>query len=163
MKKKVAVVMGSDSDLGVMESCISVLEEFEVPHMVRILSAHRTPDVAADFASNAEKDRFGVIIAAAGGAAHLAGAMAAQTTLPVIGVPLAATSLNGFDALLSTVQMPGGIPVATVSVGKWGAKNAALLAIEILALADTTLKRKIKAYRKKMTKTVIKKDQKLNS
>ncbi|MHC4942441.1 MAG: 5-(carboxyamino)imidazole ribonucleotide mutase [Planctomycetota bacterium] len=162
MANKVAVIMGSDSDLPVMEGCISVLKEFEVPHEVRILSAHRTPDVTAEFAAGAESKGFGVIIAAAGGAAHLAGAVAAQTTLPVIGIPLAATSLGGFDALLSTVQMPPGIPVATVSLGKWGAKNAALLALEILALSDANVKKKLKAFRKSQTAKVIEKDQGLN-
>jgi phosphoribosylaminoimidazole carboxylase PurE protein len=162
MANKVAVIMGSDSDLPVMEGCISVLKEFEVPHEVRILSAHRTPDVTAEFAAGAESKGFDVIIAAAGGAAHLAGAVAAQTTLPVIGIPLAATSLGGFDALLSTVQMPPGIPVATVSLGKWGAKNAALLALEILALSDANVKKKLKAFRKSQTAKVIEKDQGLN-
>jgi phosphoribosylaminoimidazole carboxylase PurE protein len=163
MAIKIAVIMGSDSDLPVMEGCISVLKEFEVPHEVRILSAHRTPDVTARFAAGAEDKGFGVIIAAAGGAAHLAGAVAAQTTLPVIGIPLAATSLGGFDALLSTVQMPPGIPVATVSLGKWGAKNAALLAMEILAISDDGVRKKLKAFRKNQTAKVLEKDEGLKS
>ncbi|MFH2002557.1 MAG: 5-(carboxyamino)imidazole ribonucleotide mutase [Planctomycetota bacterium] len=162
MKKKVAVIMGSDSDLPVMESCLNTLHDFDVPYVTRILSAHRTPDITADFAAHAEKDGFGVIIAAAGGAAHLAGAVAAQTLLPVIGVPLAATALNGFDALLATVQMPGGIPVATVPVGKPGAKTAAVLAMQILALSDPVLKRKLRTFRKKQTATVMKKDRELS-
>lgn len=163
MTKKVAVIMGSDSDLPVMKSCTEVLEEFEVPHEIRILSAHRTPAVTAEFAAQAEQNGFGVIIAAAGGAAHLAGSVAAQTRLPVIGVPLAATPLAGFDALLATVQMPAGIPVATVAVGKPGAKNAALFALEILALSDETLAKRIEAFRKAQTEKVIQKDRNLNA
>jgi len=158
MAKKIAVIMGSDSDLPVMKECTSALDEFQVPYVTRILSAHRTPDITADLSSKASKEGFAVIIAGAGGAAHLAGAVAAQTTLPVIGVPLAATSLNGFDALLSTVQMPAGIPVATVAVGKPGARNAALLAIQILALSDAALKRKFITFKKSMAKKVLKKD-----
>lgn len=163
MTKKVAVIMGSDSDLPVMKSCTEVLKEFEVPHEIRILSAHRTPAVTAEFAAQAEQNGFGVIIAAAGGAAHLAGSVAAQTRLPVIGVPLAATPLAGFDALLATVQMPAGIPVATVAVGKPGAKNAALFALEILALSDETLSKRIEAFRKAQTEKVIQKDRNLNA
>lgn len=158
MNQKIAVVMGSDSDLPVMEECLNVLKEFGIPHVARVLSAHRTPDDAARFASNAEKEGFGVIIAAAGGAAHLAGSMAAHATLPVIGVPLAATPLAGFDALLSTVQMPGGVPVATVAVGKAGARNAALLGIQILALSDSELKKKLVEFKEEMAKKVRKKD-----
>lgn len=161
MAKKIAVIMGSDSDLPVMKECFSVLDDFGAKYTARILSAHRTPEVTAQFASNAEKDRIGVIIAAAGGAAHLAGSVAANTTLPVIGVPLSATSLNGFDALLATVQMPAGIPVATVAVGKPGARNAALLALQILAVSDPALKRRLKSFKKQMAKKVIKKDAKL--
>ncbi len=163
MKKKIAVVMGSDSDLPVMEEATAVLKEFGVPFSARILSAHRTPTETAAFASGAERSGFGVIIAGAGSAAHLAGAIAAQTVLPVIGVPLAATPLSGFDALLSTVQMPGGIPVASVAVGKPGAKNAAILAIQILAISDPVLKKMLKAYKRKMAAKVVKKDKKLNS
>jgi len=144
-----------------MEACLDVIKEFEVPYVLRILSAHRTPDITADFATNAEEEEIRVIIAAAGGAAHLAGVVAAHTLLPVIGVPLAATPLSGFDALLATVQMPAGIPVATVAVGKPGAKNAALYALEILALSDPDLKAKLKAFRKKQTQKVIAKDQSL--
>lgn len=147
MAKKVAVIMGSDSDLPVMESCIEVLKEFGVSHATRILSAHRTPDRTASFAANAEKQNYGVIIAAAGGAAHLAGAVAAQTTLPVIGVPLSATPLSGFDALLATVQMPGGIPVATFAIGKAGAKNAGLFAAAILARSDAAVRERLAKFR----------------
>ena len=161
MTKKIAVLMGSDSDLPVMKDCIDVIKEFGIPFVARILSAHRTPEDTARFAAEAEKEGFAVLIAAAGGAAHLAGAVAAQTTLPVIGVPLAATPLAGFDALLSTVQMPPGIPVATVGVGKFGARNAALLAIEMLALSDPDLGRKLKESRKQMAGKVLKKDRSL--
>lgn len=161
MNQKIAVVMGSDSDLPVMEECLKVLKEFGIPHAARVLSAHRTPEDAARFASGAEKEGVGVIIAAAGGAAHLAGSMAAHTTLPVIGVPLASTPLSGFDALLSTVQMPGGVPVATVAVGKAGARNAALLGIQILALSDSKLKKKLVDYKEEMAAKVRKKDEAL--
>jgi phosphoribosylaminoimidazole carboxylase PurE protein len=136
----VAVVMGSDSDLNVMEACAEQLRQFEIEATVRIISAHRTPDVAAEFAATAAARGIKVIIAGAGMAAHLAGALAAQTTLPVIGVPLAAAmGLGGLDALLSTVQMPPGVPVATMAIGKAGARNAAILAAQILAVADTDL------------------------
>ena len=139
-KSAVAVIMGSDSDLAIMQTCIDTLKDFGIHPFVRIISAHRTPKAAAQFASGAAKKGIKVIIAAAGMAAHLAGAIAAQTTLPVIGVPLAAKEgLAGLDALLSTVQMPGGVPVATVAIGKAGAKNAAVLAVQILALSDKTL------------------------
>jgi phosphoribosylaminoimidazole carboxylase PurE protein len=163
VKKKIAVVMGSDSDLPVMEGCLSVLKDFGVDHVTRILSAHRTPTETAAFAAKAEEEGFGVIIAAAGGAAHLAGAFTAHTLLPVIGVPLAATPLAGFDALLATVQMPPGLPVATVAVGNFGARNAALLAIQILALSDPELREKLGDFRKKMTRKVLEKDKSLSS
>jgi phosphoribosylaminoimidazole carboxylase PurE protein len=155
--------MGSDSDLPVMEECLSVLKEFGVPHETRILSAHRTPTETAAFAAKAEENGFGVIIAAAGGAAHLAGAFTAHSLLPVIGVPLAATPLAGFDALLATVQMPPGLPVATVAVGKFGAHNSALLAIQILALSDPDLRAKLGDFRKKMTQKVLEKDRALST
>jgi phosphoribosylaminoimidazole carboxylase PurE protein len=161
MTKKVAVVMGSDSDLPVMEAAVEMLKEFDVPYTARILSAHRTPAQAGEFAARAERDRYGVIIAGAGGAAHLAGAMAANTTLPVIGVPLSSSPLSGFDALLATVQMPAGVPVACVAVGKAGAKNAALLAIQILALSDGHLKRRLKTFKKRQGLKVQKKDKNL--
>jgi len=155
----VAVVMGSDSDLGVMQGCVEQLREFGMEAVVRILSAHRTPQAAAEFAQNAEAHGVKVIIAAAGMAAHLAGAMAAWTTLPVIGVPLTSDlGLAGLDALLSTVQMPPGVPVATVAIGKAGAKNAAILAVQILALADEELHRKLHEFKKKQEQKVREKD-----
>ena len=154
--KKVAVVMGSDSDLPVVRKATDILSQFGVPFEVRVLSAHRTPLEAADFAKNARENGFGVIIAAAGMAAHLAGAIAANTTLPVIGIPVKSTNLDGMDALLSTVQMPTGIPVATVAIN--GAANAALLAIEILAVTDESLASKLDAMRKEGAETVLKKD-----
>ncbi len=143
--KKVAIIMGSDSDLPVAEKAADKLAEYGVPHEVHIFSAHRTPDQARDFALNARSRGFGVIIAAAGMAAHLAGAIAANTTLPVIGIPLKSKNLDGVDALLSTVQMPSGIPVATVAID--GAVNAALLSVEILALEDSALADKLDAVR----------------
>lgn len=155
----VAVVMGSDSDLGVMQGCVDQLGEFGVEATVRILSAHRTPQAAAEFAQNAEARGIKVIIAAAGMAAHLAGAMAAWSTLPVIGVPLAAeSSPAGLDSLLSTVQMPPGVPVATVAIGKAGAKNAAILAVQILALSDAGLREKLYEFKKKQEQKVREKD-----
>jgi phosphoribosylaminoimidazole carboxylase PurE protein len=158
-KSTIAVVMGSDSDMDVMQSCIDTLGEFGVKPVVRILSAHRTPEAAAEFAKNAAKDGVKVIIAAAGMAAHLAGALAAKTTLPVIGVPLISSSgLEGIDAFLSTAQMPPGVPVATVAVGKAGAKNAAILAIQILALSDKGLAEKLAEFKRQQAKKVIEKD-----
>lgn len=155
----VAVIMGSDSDLPVMQSCIDQLKDFGIDPIVRIISAHRTPEIAADFADNAAENGIKVIIAAAGMAAHLAGALAARTTLPVIGVPLAASqSLAGLDALLSTVQMPPGVPVATMTIGKAGAKNAAIFAVQILALADDSLAARLADFRKTQSKKVIQKD-----
>lgn len=153
--KKVAIVMGSDSDLKVMEGAADALEGLQIPYEVRVLSAHRTPALAQQFAREARANGFGAIICAAGKAAHLAGAFAANTTLPVIGVPIGA-SLGGLDALLSTVQMPPGIPVATVAVD--GARNAALLAAEILAVADGTLARRLDAQREEMVRKVMEKD-----
>lgn len=155
----VAVVMGSDSDLPIMQSCIDQLKYFKIDPIVRIISAHRTPDIAADFADNADKNGIKVIIAAAGMAAHLAGSLAARTYLPIIGVPLAApTGPNGLDALLSTVQMPPGIPVAAVAIGKAGAKNAAILAVQMLALSDNDMKQKLIAFRTEQSNAVIEKD-----
>ena len=155
----VAVVMGSDSDMDVMQSCIEQLGYFGIEPAVRIISAHRTPQIAAEFAQTAAKNRIKVIIAAAGMAAHLAGALAAKTTLPVIGVPLISSSgLEGIDALLSTLQMPPGVPVATVAIGKAGAKNAAILAVQILALADSNLREKLADFKKAQEKMVIEKD-----
>lgn len=153
MKSTVAVVMGSDSDMDVMRSCIEQLGEFGIEPAVWVLSAHRTPDAAAEFAENAAKNGIKVIIAAAGMAAHLAGALAARTTLPVIGVPLISSSgLEGIDALLSTLQMPPGVPVATVAIGKAGAKNAAVLAVQILALSDKGLAGKLAKFKKQQAK-----------
>ncbi len=152
--KKAAVIMGSASDLPVVEKAIKTLKEFGVDCQTHIYSAHRTPEEARDFALNARKNGFGVIIAAAGMAAHLAGSLAANTTLPVIGIPMkSSTFTNGLDALLSTVQMPSGIPVATVAVD--GAVNAALLAIEILAVSDETLAEKLEAKRAADTAKVL--------
>ena len=155
--KKVGVVMGSASDLPVVEKAIAILHEYGVPTEVRILSAHRCPDEARDFAVSARESGFAVLIAAAGMAAHLAGALAANTTLPVIGIPCKSAALDGMDALLSTVMMPSGIPVATVAID--GAKNAAILAIEILAVEDTNLAAKLADARAKATAEVLQKDE----
>jgi len=153
------VAMGSDSDMAVMQSCVEQLRDFGIEPVVRIISAHRTPQIAAEFADNAAKEGVKVIIAAAGMAAHLAGALAARTTLPVIGVPLISGSgLDGLDALLSTMQMPPEVPVATVAIGKAGAKNAAILAVQILALSDDRLAGKLAEFKKAQAKKVIEKD-----
>lgn len=155
----VAVVMGSDSDMDVMQNCIETLGSFGIKPVVRIISAHRTPRIAAEFSENAAQSGIKVIIAAAGMAAHLAGAMAAKTTLPVIGVPLVSgAGLGGMDALLSTVQMPPGVPVATMGLGKAGARNAAILAVQILALADENFHEKLVEFKKTQEKKVIEKD-----
>lgn len=143
--KKIGILMGSDSDLPVVEGAIKTLADLEIPYEVHVYSAHRTPREAREFSENAIENGFGVLIAAAGKAAHLAGAVAAGTTLPVIGIPIKSSTLDGLDALLSTVQMPGGIPVATVAID--GAKNAALLAAQILAVEDMELAQKLKARR----------------
>ena len=154
--KKVAVIMGSDSDLKVMQGAIDMLRQFDVPFAVRVISAHRTPEAARDFAATAIENGFGAIICGAGKAAHLAGAFAANTTLPVIGIPIKSSTLDGLDALLSTVQMPSGMPVATVAID--GAANAALLAVQMLALSDESLAAKLVAYRRGLTEKVEKKD-----
>lgn len=154
--KKVAIVMGSDSDLPVVESAIKTLREYGVPFEAHVYSAHRTPEAARNFALGAREAGFGAIIAAAGKAAHLAGALAANTTLPVIGIPIKSSTLDGLDALLATVQMPSGMPVATVAID--GAANAALLAIQILAVEDAALAEKLAASRASMTEAVIRKD-----
>ena len=155
--KKVGIIMGSDSDLPVVEKAFAVLREYNVPFEAHVYSAHRTPVQAKEFAENARANGFGVIIAAAGMAAHLAGSVAANTTLPVIGIPMkSGTFTNGLDALLSTVQMPSGIPVATVAVD--GAVNAALLAIQILAVTDTDLAEKLDAKRAADAQKVLEKD-----
>ena len=154
--KKVAIIMGSDSDLKAMQGTMDALKALEIPYAVRILSAHRTPEAASEFARRAKGDGYGVIIAAAGKAAHLAGAMAANTLLPVIGVPMKSSTLDGLDALLSTVQMPSGMPVATVAID--GATNAALLAAQILALSDDDLSDRFAARRAAQTARVLEKD-----
>ena len=154
--KKIAVIMGSDSDLPVVEKAVQTLEEFGVPYTVHICSAHRTPAEASGFSASARENGYGVIIAAAGLAAHLAGALAANTILPVIGIPLAGGVGGGLDALLSTVMMPPGVPVATVGVG--GAVNAALLAIQILAVSDAALAQKLQAYKVSAAEKVRRKD-----
>lgn len=154
--KKVAIVMGSDSDLPIVEKAITTLKEYQVPCEVHVYSAHRTPEQAKAFAENAADNGFGAIIAAAGKAAHLAGAIAANTVLPVIGIPVKSSTLDGLDALLSTVQMPAGIPVATVAID--GAANAALLAIQILAVSDSELSAKLKDARARASEAVLAKD-----
>ena len=151
--KKVLVIMGSDSDLKVMEKCIDRLKSFDIPTEVRICSAHRTPAVAEQLAKNAAADGFGVIIAAAGKAAHLGGVLAAQPILPVIGVPMGTSVMGGMDSLLSIVQMPAGVPVATTAIN--GAKNAALIAVSILALQDAELAARLEAFRAKQTADVL--------
>lgn len=154
--KKVGIIMGSDSDLPIIRKATDMLSAFGVPFEVHVYSAHRTPEQAKDFACNARKNGFGVLIAAAGMAAHLAGAIAANTTLPVIGIPCKSGNLDGIDALLSTVQMPTGIPVATVAID--GGANAALLSIQILALEDAALAEKLDAKRKADAQKVLEKD-----
>ena len=158
--KKVAIIMGSDSDLPIVEKAAAVLKDYGVEYEMRIMSAHRCPAKVAEFAKAASYNNFGVIIAAAGMAAHLAGAIAANTTLPVIGIPIK-SSLEGLDALLATVQMPSGIPVATVGINN--AKNAALLAVQILALSDEGLAAKLTAERVKMEQEVAAKDENLKN
>lgn len=156
---KIAFVMGSDSDLPVVEKGVALVQKFGVPVEVRIISAHRTPYEAEKFATEAEENGIGVIIAAAGKAAHLGGVLAAFTTLPVVALPIKSSTMDGLDSLLSMVQMPPGIPVATVAID--GAINAGLLAIQMLALSDTTLKEKLKAYKEEMAQAVRQKDQQL--
>lgn len=151
--KKIGIIMGSDSDLPIVEKAINTLQEFSVPHEVHVFSAHRTPEEARQFALNARANGFGAIIAAAGKAAHLAGAIAAATTIPVIGIPVKSSNLDGIDALLSTVQMPSGIPVATVAID--GSVNAALLSIQMLAIEDAELAAKLQAKREADTKKVL--------
>lgn len=157
--KKVAIIMGSDSDLPVVKKAIDTLESFNVPFETHVFSAHRTPDEAAKFSRSARNSGFGAIIAAAGMAAHLAGAVAANTTLPVIGIPIKSNNLGGIDALLSTVQMPSGIPVATVAVD--GAVNAALLCVEILSVYDESLAEKLDAKRKADAENVLAKNREI--
>ncbi len=157
--KKVAVIMGSDSDFPVVKGALSELKKYGVPFECKVMSAHRTPQLAAEFAANAKKDGFGVIICAAGMAAHLAGVIAGNTTLPVIGIPIKSAALEGMDALLATVMMPPGIPVATVAIN--GAKNAAVLAVQMLALSDDALAAKLEEEKKAMIDGVIAKDKAL--
>ncbi len=163
MAGKVAILMGSASDLDAMKKAAEVLAENGVPHEVRVLSAHRTPEKVAEFARSAEANGFRVIIAGAGAAAHLAGAVAANTTLPVIGVPLAGSALNGLDALLATVQMPGGVPVATMAIGPSGAKNAAIFALQVLSLGDEALRARVAEMRKRLAAEAEAADQKVRS
>ena len=159
----VSIVMGSKSDVETLNDAASVLRDFGIAYEMRVISAHRTPQAAHEFGTGAKARGVKVIIAGAGKAAHLAGVMASLTTLPVIGVPMTTSDLGGLDSLLSTVQMPGGIPVATVAIGKAGAKNAALLAVAILALGDKKLDKRLDAYRQKMTDEVVKSDQELQA
>lgn len=159
--KKVAVIMGSDSDFQTVSPAIKQLKELGIPVEVHVMSAHRTPHVASEFSTNASKNGFGVIIAAAGKAAHLAGVLAAHTTLPVIGIPIKSSTLDGLDALLSTVQMPSGIPVATVAID--GAQNAAILAAQILSLSDEALAIKLLEMKETMNNNIINKDKELQS
>ena len=159
--KKVAVVMGSDSDLKTMQGAVDMLKKLEIPFAVRVISAHRTPEAARNFAAGAKDAGYDAIIAGAGKAAHLAGAFAANTTLPVIGVPIKSSTLDGLDALLSTVQMPSGMPVATVAID--GAANAALLAGQILALSDDALAGRIEQLRREQTEKVLKKDAEISA
>lgn len=152
---KVSVIMGSRSDLATMQEAMNMLKEFGISYEARVVSAHRTPHAMVDFADEAEARGIQVIIAGAGGAAHLPGMVAAMTTIPVIGVPVQSRALSGLDSLLSIVQMPGGIPVATTAIGTAGAKNAGILAAEILALHDEAVREKLKAYKKKQTQAVL--------
>ena len=156
MKKEVAIMMGSKSDMPIMQNTIDTLKKFNVASEVKILSAHRTPKETMEFASKAREKGFKVIIAAAGGAAHLAGVVAAHTTLPVIGVPIQTKSLGGVDSLFSTVQMPSGIPVGCMAIGKAGAVNAAIFAIEILGVTDKSLEKKLSQHKKDLAKKVLK-------
>jgi phosphoribosylaminoimidazole carboxylase PurE protein len=157
----VSIVMGSDSDLEIMREAGKALDDFGISYEIDVTSAHRSPDRSADFAKKAAERGIKVIIAAAGGAAHLAGVIAAHTILPVIGVPIPSTPLNGMDSLLSTVQMPPGIPVATVAIGKWGATNAAILAAQMIALSDKSLAKKMYAHKEKLARGVEEKSRKL--
>ncbi|MBQ9781243.1 MAG: 5-(carboxyamino)imidazole ribonucleotide mutase [Clostridia bacterium] len=154
--KKVGIIMGSDSDLPIVRKAMDMLSSFNVPYEVHVYSAHRTPDEAGQFAADARENGFGVLIAAAGMAAHLAGAVAARTSLPVIGIPCKSSALDGIDALLSTVQMPTGVPVATVAIN--GAANAALLAIQILGVSDPEIAAKLDAKKRKDAEAVLAKD-----
>ena len=160
-RPQVAIVMGSDSDLPVMQEAANILDEFGVPYELCIASAHRAPDLTEALAKNAHKKGIEVIIAGAGAAAHLAGVIASKTTLPVLGVPIDSSSLKGLDSLLSTVQMPGGIPVATMAIGKAGAKNGAIFAIQILSLKHPALKKKLALYKKRLAAEITRKSRQL--
>ena len=153
----VGIIMGSDSDLPVMQEAFEVLTNFAIPTEITVASAHRSPQRVSEYARSARRRGLKVIIAGAGGAAHLAGVLAAETSLPVIGVPIASSPLTGWDALLSTVQMPAGVPVATMAVGKAGARNAAILAAQILAVADSKLQEKLERYKKELAEKVVEK------
>jgi phosphoribosylaminoimidazole carboxylase PurE protein len=160
-KPLVSIVMGSDSDLDIMREAATSLEEFGIAYEIDVTSAHRSPERTAEFAKNAAHRGIRVIIAGAGGAAHLAGAIAAHTSIPVIGVPIPSTPLNGLDSLLATVQMPAGIPVATVAIGKPGATNAGILAAQIIALSSATLSKKMQGHKEKLSNSVEEKSKKL--
>ena len=160
-KPRVAILMGSDSDMETMREAADVLQEFGISSRIQVLSAHRSPELVSDFAAKARDKGYQVLICGAGGAAHLAGFVAAHTTLPVIGVPISSSPLAGFDSLLATVQMPAGIPVATVAVGKAGARNAGILAVQMLALSDTDLAKKLADFKKKLSQGVVDKNKKL--
>jgi len=157
-KPVVGIVMGSDSDFPIMEEAVKALKFFDIPHEVRVISAHRAPAQVMEYARTAEKRGLKVIIAGAGGAAHLAGIIAAETTLPVIGVPIESSPLHGIDALLSTAQMPGGVPVATMAVGKAGAKNAAIFSAQILSIYDGDINVKLKKFKASLEQEVTAKD-----
>lgn len=161
MKPVVGIIMGSDSDLQVMQEAAKVLKQFEIPYEMGVYSAHRSPHRTADYVKSARQRGLKVIIAGAGNSAHLAGVTAAETTLPVIGVPVDSSPLSGFDSLLSTVQMPPGVPVATMGVGKSGATNAGLLAVQILALGDEKLTKRLVDYREQLEKSVEEKSRKV--
>ncbi|MBR4950182.1 MAG: 5-(carboxyamino)imidazole ribonucleotide mutase [Clostridia bacterium] len=161
MAKKVGIIIGSDSDLPIMKGCISMLKKFGVEYTLNVMSAHRTPQRAMEFASKAKENGYGVIIAAAGKAAHLGGVLAAHTTLPVIGIPVKSSTFDGMDALLATVQMPKGVPVATVAVD--GADNAAILACQMMGIYDEELGQKLSQFKDDMEKEVIEKDAKIQS
>lgn len=161
MKPLVGIVMGSDSDLAVMEEAGKVLDSFGIGYEITIASAHRSPDKTREYIHSAEKNGIKIIIAGAGWAAHLAGVIAAETTMPVIGVPIDSSPLLGLDSILSILQMPSGIPVAAMALGKGGAKNAAILAVQILAVSDESLQKKLRAYKKKLADEVEEKDKKI--
>ncbi len=161
MGKKIGIVMGSDSDLDTMKEALEPLKEFGLEYEVDVISCHRAPQQAIQYATEAEKHGYGVIIAGAGGAAHIAGVLASLTTIPVIGVPIMTQALSGLDSLYSIVQMPGGVPVATMAIGKAGAKNAGVLAAQILAVADPDLRQKLIAYKKKLSDEVALKSSKV--